>query len=96
MFCSFHFRPHVLTSCVSIRCIEVIAGVLGRAGEEGQKKRLEAAKTGRVTWSPPDGLGAPYDEAEEPNVGAARSGRPGQSKQRTAPVEEPQLDDGFY
>lgn len=90
---------------ISIRCIEVIAGVLGRAGEEGQKKRLEAAKTGRVTWSPPDGLGAPYDEAEEQrklnkeatqNVGAARSGRRGQSKQRTAPVEEPQLDDGFY
>ncbi|TVY45488.1 37S ribosomal protein MRP4, mitochondrial [Lachnellula occidentalis] len=29
----------------SLRCIQVIAGVLGRAGQEGQKRRLEAAKT---------------------------------------------------
>ncbi|EHK99708.1 putative 40S ribosomal protein mrp4, mitochondrial [Glarea lozoyensis 74030] len=43
----------------SIRCIQVIAGVLGRAGEEGQKKRLEAARTGTVTWLPPPGLGRP-------------------------------------
>ena len=89
----------------SIRCIEVIAGVLGRAGEEGQKKRLEAAKTGQVTWSPPEGLGAPYHDNPEQrklekktaqNLGDARSGRSGQTKQNTQTVDEPQLDDGFY
>ena len=51
----------MLTRC-SLRCIQVIAGVLGRAGEEGQKKRLEAAKTGEVTWLPPEGLGRPTTE----------------------------------
>jgi hypothetical protein len=48
----------------SLRAIQVIAGVLGRAGEEGQKKRLEAAKTGEVTWFPPPGLGRPMSEAD--------------------------------
>ncbi|KAE8448003.1 hypothetical protein EG329_009926 [Mollisiaceae sp. DMI_Dod_QoI] len=43
----------------SLRCIQVIAGVLGRAGESGQKKRLQAAETGKVTWLPPTGLGKP-------------------------------------
>ena len=46
----------------SLRCIQVIAGVLGRAGESGQQKRLEAAATGNVTWDPPEGLGAPVNE----------------------------------
>ncbi|KAJ5046297.1 uncharacterized protein L3040_003544 [Drepanopeziza brunnea f. sp. 'multigermtubi'] len=49
----------------SLRCIQVIAGVLGRAGEEGQRKRLAAAQTGESTWLPPQGLGKPYDEEEE-------------------------------
>ncbi|KAI9743236.1 MAG: 37S ribosomal protein, mitochondrial [Claussenomyces sp. TS43310] len=35
----------------SLRATQLIAGVLGRAGESGQKKRLEAAKSGVVTWS---------------------------------------------
>ncbi len=48
-----------------MRCIQVIAGVLGRAGEEGQRKRLEAAKSGHVTWSPPQGLGRPIREEDE-------------------------------
>ncbi|QSZ32015.1 hypothetical protein DSL72_001584 [Monilinia vaccinii-corymbosi] len=43
----------------SLRCIQLIAGVLGRAGEEGQRKRLEAAKEGIVTWFPTPGLGEP-------------------------------------
>ncbi|KAM3088903.1 hypothetical protein ACMFMG_000526 [Clarireedia jacksonii] len=46
----------------SLRCIQVIAGVLGRAGEHGQEKRLEAARTGTITWSPPPGLGEPVTE----------------------------------
>jgi small subunit ribosomal protein S2 len=43
----------------SLRCIQVIAGVLGRAGQSGQNKRLEAAKHGEVTWLPPKDLGPP-------------------------------------
>lgn len=38
---------------VSLRCVQLIAGVLGRAGESGQKKRLEAAEKGTVTWETP-------------------------------------------
>lgn len=34
----------------SLRCTNVIAGVLGRAGEEGQRLRLEAARNGIVTY----------------------------------------------
>lgn len=30
--------------------------MLGRAGEDGQRLRLEAAKTGRITWQTPFGL----------------------------------------
>lgn len=37
-----------------IRSISLISGVLGQAGKSGQKKRLEAAKTGQVTWSTDD------------------------------------------
>lgn len=52
----------------SLRCIQVIAGVLGKAGGAGQKKRLEAAKPTDVsqvpviTWLPPPRLGAPVTE----------------------------------
>ncbi|KAI4927714.1 hypothetical protein J4E85_006226 [Alternaria conjuncta] len=40
----------------SLRCIQVIAGVLGRAGETGQKQRLAAAAEGRITYRPAQGL----------------------------------------
>jgi hypothetical protein len=56
----------------SLRCIQVIAGVLGRAGEEGQKQRLEAAKTGEVTWLPPPGLGSPFSEETERKAAAQK------------------------
>lgn len=94
----------MLTQSRSIRCVEVIAGVLGRAGEAGQKKRLEAARTGEVTWSPPDGLGAPYDEeAERKRLDkAAREASTEKENERKANArkkvaeETPVLDDGFY
>jgi len=38
----------------SLRSVGVIAGVLGRAGEAGQKRRLEYAKEGRFTYEPVD------------------------------------------
>lgn len=40
----------------SIRCIELIAGVLGRAGEEGQRRRRELAQQGIVTYHTDHGL----------------------------------------
>jgi len=30
----------------------------------GQEKRLEAAKSGKVTWMPPPGLGKPFEDDE--------------------------------
>jgi len=36
----------------SMRCVQVIAGVLGRAGGEGQKRRREKAFEGNVTYAP--------------------------------------------
>lgn len=62
-------------SVYSLRCIQVIAGVLGRAGEEGQRKRLEAARTGEVTWLPPPGLGKPVTEEEKAKEAAANGER---------------------
>ncbi|KAI8169617.1 hypothetical protein K4K50_012842 [Colletotrichum sp. SAR 10_71] len=37
----------------SYRSVAVIAGVLGRAGQQGQKRRLEAANNGTVSWEVP-------------------------------------------
>jgi small subunit ribosomal protein S2 len=45
-----------LTESLSLRCVQLIAGVLGRAGESGQKKRIAAAQTGLVTWETPEFL----------------------------------------
>lgn len=36
----------------SLRSAALVAGVLGRAGEEGQKRRLAWAKQGRFTYTP--------------------------------------------
>lgn len=36
----------------SLRCVQVIAGALGRAGEEGQRNRSEKAMEGNVTYKP--------------------------------------------
>src|SRR5277367_4850528 len=35
----------------SLRCVMLVAGVLGRAGEEGQRMRLEEAQKGRSTYN---------------------------------------------
>jgi hypothetical protein len=42
-----------LTKSYSIRCITLIAAVLGRAGERGQARRLADANEGIVTWETP-------------------------------------------
>ncbi|KAF2838569.1 ribosomal protein S2 [Patellaria atrata CBS 101060] len=46
----------------SLRCVQVIAGVLGRAGEEGQKLRKEAAANGHITFNPARNLEMPDKE----------------------------------
>ena len=53
-----------------MRSVQVIAGVLGQAGAEGQRKRLLAAMTGTVTWTPPPGLGAPQIDTEAAAIAA--------------------------
>jgi small subunit ribosomal protein S2 len=53
----------VLTT-TSLRCIQVIAGVLGRAGEAGQKQRLAAAAKGTITYQPAKGLVVPGSEED--------------------------------
>ncbi|KAK3629709.1 hypothetical protein LTR56_017131 [Elasticomyces elasticus] len=48
----------------SLRSVQVIAGVLGRAGEEGQKKRRLNAARGRLPMRQDHGLEAPGEEGE--------------------------------
>jgi small subunit ribosomal protein S2 len=45
----------------SPRSTALIAGVLGRAGEEGRLRRIEAAKKGEITWEPTDKLVMPEE-----------------------------------
>ncbi|KAH9880147.1 hypothetical protein J1614_002173 [Plenodomus biglobosus] len=61
----------------SLRCIQVIAGVLGRAGEAGQKQRLAAAAKGEITYRPAQGLVMPgsEDEATDATSNKAKSER---------------------
>ncbi|KAI9825173.1 MAG: hypothetical protein M1819_000578 [Sarea resinae] len=47
----------------SLRAIHVIAGVLGKAGQEGQTARREAAEQGRITFAPASGLS--FERADE-------------------------------
>lgn len=49
----------------SIRCVQVIAGVLGRAGEAGQRRRKAAALRGHVTYSFLHGLNPPTGEESQ-------------------------------
>jgi small subunit ribosomal protein S2 len=47
----------------SLRCVHVIAGVLGRAGQEGQAKRRQAAANGFITYEPTQGLEVPVQRS---------------------------------
>lgn len=49
----------------SLRCVQVIAGVLGRAGQEGQENRKELAKLGHVTYTPDNLV---MDKVDEPRT----------------------------
>jgi small subunit ribosomal protein S2 len=83
----------------SLRCIQVIAGVLGRAGEAGQKQRLAAAARGEITYRPARGLVAPETEGEEAEVAQVKKGRRSvdttnavSSERRGEAVSEPEVD----
>lgn len=49
----------------SLRSVATIAGVLGRAGQEGQHMRKLAAQNGKVTYLPPPDLQLPESEQEQ-------------------------------
>ncbi|KAF2702661.1 hypothetical protein K504DRAFT_214168 [Pleomassaria siparia CBS 279.74] len=74
----------------SIRCIQVIAGVLGRAGEAGQKKRLEAAARGEITYRPAVGLELPLkeDAPSTPKKAKAKSTSPTANAEEIAQIKE--------
>ncbi|KAF1839585.1 37S ribosomal protein MRP4, mitochondrial precursor [Decorospora gaudefroyi] len=57
----------------SLRCIQVIAGVLGRAGEAGQKLRLAAAANGEITYRPAQDLRPSQSERSEAPDASAES-----------------------
>lgn len=46
----------------SLRSVAVIAGHLGRAGEEGKSRRIQAAKSGIITYPPATGLVLPSEQ----------------------------------
>ncbi|MCJ1414535.1 37S ribosomal protein, mitochondrial [Xylographa parallela] len=48
----------------SLRCVQVIAGVLGKAGQEGQLRRMEKAKKGEISYQPVD-LGGDNEEDDD-------------------------------
>ncbi|KAF2629882.1 ribosomal protein S2 [Macroventuria anomochaeta] len=80
----------------SLRCIQVIAGVLGRAGEAGQKQRLAAAAQGEITYRPARGLVVPESEAEEAEVAQVKKGARGadatEAVSTPGVLSEPEMD----
>lgn len=68
----------------SLRCVQVIAGALGRAGEAGQTKRLADAKQGIINYQPRHGLSVPT-KAE---IEASKRGEEGAKSQHDEVEEE--------
>jgi small subunit ribosomal protein S2 len=77
----------------SLRCIQVIAGVLGRAGEAGQKQRLEAAAKGVITYRPAKGLVIPEAEGETDSVVKAAGGRDRRTPKRADALAADEIND---
>ena len=53
----------------SLRCVQLIAGALGKAGEEGQRRRREKATRGEITYTP-----SQFTRDETGNAGFGGSG----------------------
>jgi hypothetical protein len=64
----------------------VVAGVLGRAGETGQARRLEDAKDGQVVWQTPTELRT-YMKAESRKFEEARRMKAAAARKSTAEAE---------
>ncbi|KAB8343199.1 hypothetical protein FH972_022789 [Carpinus fangiana] len=70
----------------SLRSVQVIAGVLGRAGEEGQARRRTAAQHGDITFEAARNLTLPrvasnHGAPEEEDDGLLGASAPGQAEQ---------------
>lgn len=93
----------------SLRAVQFICGVLGRAGQEGQERRLRNAASGYVVYAPIHRLKAPREERSDRGHGngsvagsaelmqiKAKSARAGQSGaiEQSLP-EEPLFPDDF-
>jgi len=77
LYYSTHYRVTLTSN--SLRCIQVIAGVLGRAGEAGQKQRLAAAAKGKITYRPATNLVLPETpENAEAAAALKAAGKAGQ------------------
>ncbi|KAJ4313394.1 hypothetical protein N0V94_006978, partial [Neodidymelliopsis sp. IMI 364377] len=73
----------------SLRCIQVVAGVLGRAGEAGQKQRLAAAAKGQITYRPVEDLAtSETDDVDADTTAATKSNKNKKSKKDTAPAAD--------
>ena len=55
----------------SLRCVQVIAGVLGRAGQEGQARRKELAMKGVVTYTPETLVGSTSESTQGARTGGS-------------------------
>ena len=55
----------------SLRCVQVIAGVLGRAGQEGQARRKEKALNGVLTYAPDTLMTDPLVSTEGARTGGS-------------------------
>jgi small subunit ribosomal protein S2 len=85
-FLSINFGT--LLTGISLRCIQVIAGVLGRAGEAGQKQRLAAAARGEITYRPATGLVvAEGEEGEETAATHSMEKNSSRARRPTADVD---------
>lgn len=73
----------------SLRTATVIAGVLGRAGERGQKRRLKDAELGEVTWRNPTEIAKFMEIQAMIQAAEKQSARDTQANQRRASREVP-------
>ncbi|KAF9892751.1 37S ribosomal protein, mitochondrial [Aspergillus nanangensis] len=74
----------------SLRSVGVIAGVLGRAGEAGQLRRMEAARSGHLTYPAlnPEDLKIEKNVSDDPKIANTVSEEP---KIANAVLEEPKV-----
>ena len=79
----------------SLRCLAVIGSVLGRAGEQGQKRRAEAAANGKVTWETPSEIKQYLKVSAQRRIWAERAAREEAEKARPAKPAMRVLDDNM-